>query len=191
MRGAGRREGRGAAGAAQEMRAGGAPTAEVAVAGGRREAHQKHGRHGFDAGRVPAQRLVERPRELPSKKAKHVGRGAACGAGRREGCGAAAAAQAACAGRTPNCGGCAGRGRCGAHIKHLLHVRDAGRVPAQRLVERLRGLPRRKGTMCGKRGGMRGRATVGARGPAAAQAACAGSIPTAEVVLAGARAGRT
>ena len=45
---------------------------------------------------------------------------------------------------------------------------------------------------CGKRGGMRGRATGGGRvGTAAAQAAGAGRTPTAEAVLAGARAERT
>ena len=37
---------------------------------------------------------------------------------------------------------------------------------------------------CGKRGGMRGRATVGACGTATAQAACAGRNPNAEVAVA-------
>eukprot|EP00964_Phaeocystis_antarctica_P150809 scaffold118299_cov60-Phaeocystis_antarctica.AAC.2 len=32
----------------------------------------------------------------------------------------------------------------GAHVEHAAHVRDAGRVQAQRLVERLRVLPSRK-----------------------------------------------
>ena len=45
---------------------------------------------------------------------------------------------------------------------------------------------------CGKRGGMRGRATGGREAAAAAaQEMRAGRNPTAEVVLAGARAGRT
>ena len=35
-----------------------------------------------------------------------------------------------------------GRARGGAHVEHLLHVRDAGGVKAQRLVERRRVLPR-------------------------------------------------
>ena len=35
-------------------------------------------------------------------------------------------------------------GTRGAHTKHFLHGRDAGRVEAQRLVERLRFLPSRK-----------------------------------------------
>ena len=34
---------------------------------------------------------------------------------------------------------------CSAHRKHAVHVCDAGRVEAQRLVERVRGLPSRKG----------------------------------------------
>ena len=44
----------------------------------------------------------------------------------------------------PNCGG-SGQGTRGAHVKHVLHVCDAGRVEAQRLVERGRALPSRKG----------------------------------------------
>ena len=47
------------------------------------------------------------------------------------GAGAGAAAQAVCPGRTPNCGGCAGKGRRGAHIKHGPHGCDAGCVPAR------------------------------------------------------------
>eukprot|EP00964_Phaeocystis_antarctica_P103349 scaffold68639_cov42-Phaeocystis_antarctica.AAC.1 len=34
------------------------------------------------------------------------------------------------------------RARRGAHVEHVAHVRDAGGVEAQRLVERRRGLPR-------------------------------------------------
>ena len=52
----------------------------------------------------------------------------------------------------------------GAHPEHVAHVRDAGRVEAQRLVERLRGLPSRKeGARCGARcgpGGERRRAAA-------------------------------
>ena len=40
-----------------------------------------------------------------------------------------------------------GMGRRGAHLKHVLHVCDAGRVEGQRLVERLCGLPSAKGGM--------------------------------------------
>ena len=46
-----------------------------------------------------------------------------------------------------------GQGTRGAHVEHLVHARDAGRVKTQRLVERLRVLPsRREGIRCGARG---------------------------------------
>ena len=38
-----------------------------------------------------------------------------------------------------------GMGTRGAHPKHLVHARDAGRVETQRLVERRRRLPSQKG----------------------------------------------
>jgi len=48
--------------------------------------------------------------------------------------------------------GCGGQGTRGAHVEHVSHVRDLGRVEAERLVERLRVLPSRKaGMRCGKR----------------------------------------
>ena len=34
------------------------------------------------------------------------------------------------------------KARRGAHVEHIIHVCDAGRVEAQRLVEHRRGLPR-------------------------------------------------
>ena len=47
-------------------------------------------------------------------------------------------------------------GTRGAHPEHEAHVRDLGRVEAERLVERLRDLPSRKaGMRCGKRYGPR------------------------------------
>eukprot|EP00964_Phaeocystis_antarctica_P128136 scaffold91858_cov53-Phaeocystis_antarctica.AAC.3 len=53
----------------------------------------------------------------------------------------------------------------GAHGKHVAHGRDAGRVEAQRLVERLRSLPSRKeGVRCRARCGP----GAGERVPAAA-----------------------
>eukprot|EP00964_Phaeocystis_antarctica_P039604 scaffold22650_cov55-Phaeocystis_antarctica.AAC.5 len=53
----------------------------------------------------------------------------------------------------------------GAHDEHGVHIHDAGRVEAQRLVERRRGLPSGKeGVRCEARCGPRG----GGRGPAAA-----------------------
>eukprot|EP00964_Phaeocystis_antarctica_P025646 scaffold14435_cov55-Phaeocystis_antarctica.AAC.2 len=55
----------------------------------------------------------------------------------------------------------------GAHLEHVAHGRDAGRVEAERLVERRRGLPSRKeGVRCGVRCGPR----AGGSGPAAAHA---------------------
>ena len=46
--------------------------------------------------------------------------------------------------------GLGAKGTRGAHIEHLVHVRDAGGVEAQRLVEGRRALPsRREGMRCG------------------------------------------
>ena len=52
--------------------------------------------------------------------------------------------------------GCGGHGTRGAHVEHGFHVRDLGRVEAERLVERLCVLPRRKGAMqcAASRGGL-------------------------------------
>ena len=47
-----------------------APTAERLLWEGMRGAHMKHFVHGCDVGRVPAQRLVKRTRDLPSKKGR-------------------------------------------------------------------------------------------------------------------------
>ena len=51
-------------------------------------------------------------------------------------------------------------GHARAHVEHGAHVRDAGRVEAQRLVEGLRVLPSRKQSLCdagrGVRAGRRG-----------------------------------
>ena len=47
-----------------------------------------------------------------------------------------------------------GMGRRGAHLKHVPHARDAGRVEVQRLVERIRALPSPKGgVLRGRRAG--------------------------------------
>ena len=59
--------------------------------------------------------------------------GERCGPGgaRAWGCGSASGA---CTGRARlNAGG---QSRLGAHVEHAVHIRDAGRVEAQRLVER-------------------------------------------------------
>ena len=54
-------------------------------------------------------------------------------------------AQAACLGKVRLKVG--GQGTPGAHVEHAAHVRDLGRVEAQRLVEGIRALPSRKGGM--------------------------------------------
>ena len=129
--------GQGAAGGGRPRRT--QRAGEGATAGwgqGTRAAHEEHPPHGSDLGRVEAQRLVESLRVLPS---------------RREG--------TYDAGR-PRWGGMVGRRRCKrharggpdtrswrpgharAHLKHAFHGCDAGRVEAQRLVERRRILPR-------------------------------------------------
>eukprot|EP00964_Phaeocystis_antarctica_P061806 scaffold36956_cov62-Phaeocystis_antarctica.AAC.4 len=70
---------------------------------GTRGAHVKHSVHVCDAGRVEAQRLVERPRVLPSREGS-IGRRATCGRGDgsvwRSG-GGASRVQG-----MPSCGGC-------------------------------------------------------------------------------------
>ena len=172
---AGRREGVGAA-AAQAARWED-PTAEAA-GGGTRGAHPKHCLHGCDAGRVEAQRLVERCRVLPSWKGS-IGRGATCGPGGGRACGGGGGASRAMTVEA------AGRGTCGAHHKHVLHGCDAGRVEAEQLVERRRGLPSRKGSIgrgatCGPGGGR-------AWGAAAAAQAGRWEDPTVEAAGKGTR----
>ena len=101
---------------------------------------------------------------------------AAVQAGRREGA---------------SCGGSLARGGTrGAHVKHGVHVRDAGRVEAQRLVERQCILPSRKGSIGrGARGGPGGgRACVGGGGGASSVQA---QDPTAEAAGGGTRDERT
>ena len=79
---------------------------------------------------------------LPSRK-EGIGREwhARPGDGRAWGGGGAGSGQ-----RGLYCGGC-WQGMRGAHIKHVLHVCDAGRVEAQRLVKRRRVLPSRNGSI--------------------------------------------
>ena len=87
---------------------------------------------------------------------------------RRKGRGAAAA-HAACR-RGPEWGS-VGRGTRAAHIKHLVHGCDAERVEAQRLVERRRGLPRRKeGIRGGRHAGREAERAWGGRGACSVQA---------------------
>eukprot|EP00964_Phaeocystis_antarctica_P011003 scaffold6041_cov54-Phaeocystis_antarctica.AAC.3 len=89
-------------------------------------AHEEHGAHGCDAGRVEAQRLVERPRELPrvERRARDAGRGAdrqARGGGRPR------CTQRAGEGSTADWEQGTGRR---AHEEHAVHVCDAGGIPA-------------------------------------------------------------
>ena len=61
-----------------------------------------------------------------------------------------AATQSARTGEGPT-QGCGGQGTRGAHVEHVVHVCDLGRVEAERLVERVRALPSRKaGMRCGE-----------------------------------------
>ena len=55
-----------------------------------------------------------------------------------------------------------GQGTRGAHVEHAVHVRDLGRVEAERLVKRVRALPsQRVGMQCGKRCGPGGVRVLG------------------------------
>ena len=105
-------------------------------------AHQEHAVHVRDAGRVEAQRLVEPFRFLYAEpKGGHATRGEVLLAARREagwGSGGASARGTHGDGLTEGWG--AGRARR-AHVEHATHVRHAGRVEAQRLVELFRVLP--------------------------------------------------
>ena len=138
-------------------------------------AHVKHGIHVRDAGCVPAQGLVEGVRVLPRVASRAHGEGRAAS---REAAGTGRGVHVQRVpgekvGRRRDCR-LAGRidARGAAHLKHVLHVRDAGGIPAQRLVEGPRGLPRvasraqsRCGVGCGSGGGRR-------RGELGAGSAC-------------------
>eukprot|EP00964_Phaeocystis_antarctica_P058275 scaffold34558_cov52-Phaeocystis_antarctica.AAC.2 len=133
---AGRREGYGAA------------LAQAACTGraGLKAGNREHARSA--PGTCEAQRLVEHRRVLPSRKG-----GIRCGARRGPGgervWGGGGASDMHGEGPTEGCGG---QGTRGAHVKHVAHVCDAGRVEAQRLVEGQRPLPSRKeGIRCGAR----------------------------------------
>ena len=99
-------------------------------------AHKEHGVHVRDLGRVEAQRLVERHRVLPSRK-EGIRDEARCGPGGMRAWGGGASGMHGCMARLK----VGGQGTGGAHKEHGVHVRDAGRVEAQRLIERLRLLP--------------------------------------------------
>ena len=109
---------------------------------GMRRAHSEHVAHVRDAGRVEGQRLVERIRLLPSREERVRGgaRGGPEGSRARPGGGA----RGVQGWHRLKAGG---RGTRGAHSEHVVHVRDVGRVEAERLVERRRELPSRKAGM--------------------------------------------
>ena len=139
------------------------------AAGHGRGAHHQHVAHVCDAGRVQAQRLVERIRVLPSPRGGMESRKCRLRGGRgARGGGGASSVQ-----REDQTGDvAAGYGR-GARLEHVVHGCDAGRVEAQRLVERICVLPSPRGGMERRRHA--GREVEGGRGAAAAaQAACRG-----------------
>jgi len=160
------------------------PSVEAAGRG-TRGAHHKHVVHARDAGRVEAERPVERRRGLPSRKGKHKTSGDKAGrdAGGRGRGGGASSVQA----ENPTVEA-AGRGTRGGHLKHVRHARDAGRVQAQRLVERRRVLPSQKEKH--KKSGERRAGTREGVGAEAAQAGCRQRTQLWRR-LAGARAERT
>ena len=102
-----------------------------------RGAHHKHVAHVCDAGRVEAQRLVERGSLSNRSIVASVGARCGPGGGRR----GAKAVNGVC---REECAGW-GHGMRGAHhAQHAAHGYDAGRVEIQRLVKRRRVLPSRE-----------------------------------------------
>ena len=138
---------------------------------GTRGAHVEHVLHGCDLGRVEAQRLVERRRVLPSRK-----EGIRCRARYRLGGRRAWGGGGASSMHTGRARLKAGDpGTLGAHLKHALCGCEAGRVEAQRLVERRRELPRFERRAYGA---VRGAGCMGSgrRRATAVQAACRGGL---------------
>jgi hypothetical protein len=116
-------------------------------------AHVKHAPHDRDEGGVPAQWLVEGERPLP-RVAGHMVRQELERAGRRRGGGVCVRGA-----RSVKEGGrLRGGARGAAHEKHAVHARHTGGVPAERLVEGRRVLPR-----AASRAESAGRAAAGTR----------------------------
>ena len=140
-------------------------------------AHVEHLVHGRDAGGVEAQRLVEHRRALPRVERRAYGAGRGAGGGRwrfeRRKVWAGKCTWVGVGLRWRSSSSVHKEGKQGTgevHRDHVAHVRDLGRVEAQRLVERPRPLPTRKeGTYDAERGKRAGRREV-----AAAQAARTG-----------------
>ena len=98
---------------------------------GTRGAHGEHVAHVCDLGHVEAERLVERRRLLPSRRAG-MRCGKRCGPGGVRALGGGDASGMNGEGSTQGCGA---QGTRGAHVEHVAHVCDLGRVEAERLVE--------------------------------------------------------
>eukprot|EP00964_Phaeocystis_antarctica_P056713 scaffold33488_cov52-Phaeocystis_antarctica.AAC.1 len=98
--------------------------------------HLEHVLHVRDIGRVEAERLVERRRDLPSQNAGACDVWEAVRSARHEGVGGGGDASGV-HGEGPT-QGCGGQGTRGAHGEHVAHGHDLGRVEAERLVERPR-----------------------------------------------------
>ena len=117
----------------------------------RAAAHVEHRAHVGDAGRVEADRLVEVPRFLARVASRAYGAGRAVRRRRERPRGVHRTDAQSAHGRAREC-----RLRQGAgigrtqpreqhtHPEHVAHVGDTGRVPAQWLVELVRGLPRER-----------------------------------------------
>jgi len=145
-RGAGREAGGPGAAAAVAAQAACLGNARLkAVEGqGTRGAHFEHAVHVRDIGGVKAERLIERRHGLPSRN-KGRAKWGEVRAGRREGVRRRRRKRHARGSPNSRLGGQCTRG---AHVEHVVHVRDLGGVPAQRLVEGVRSLPSRKGVAC-------------------------------------------
>ena len=133
-------------------------------------AHEEHIVHACDLGRIEAERLVERIRILPRVERRAYTVRGGVRAGRREAVGDRGARSMRGRARLQT----GGRARGGAHPEHVLHVRDAGGVEAQRLVERRRVLPRVERRACGAERGA-GRVAGGSGQPRCTERAGEGS----------------
>ena len=108
-------------------------------------AHREHGPHVRDAGRVEAERLVELLRALPRSRTAGMRFTARCGPEGVRALGWLRHNRRARGGTDSQ--GCGSQGTRGAHVEHTVHIRDAGRVEAERMVELSHALPSRKAGM--------------------------------------------
>eukprot|EP00964_Phaeocystis_antarctica_P117931 scaffold81772_cov49-Phaeocystis_antarctica.AAC.4 len=108
-------------------------------------AHVEHVLHARDAGGVEAQWLVEHRRILPKAERRTCGARRGRAGQQTGGVGVQRAGEARLQ--------VGGRPRGGAHDEHVVHVRDAGGVEAQWLVEHRRTLPRVKRKACSPEAG--------------------------------------